>query len=163
MDELTNEIEVLKGSHVIPSTAFKPGHPRVGGRRPGSLNKRTKRALEICEEMKFHPAAVLITVIQTGKLMNADGTSVEIDAAGRMDALKTLCPYVMPRLQATQLSGDPDAPLVENYIDVTALLRDPATAEAAQTISLALAARELPSGEPEPVRSSLYNPQFADD
>ncbi len=114
MSELDDKIQTLKSTAVPGPSGFQPGHARVGGRRPGSLNKRTKRVLEVCVEMDFHPAATLISIITTGKLPNADGTSIDIDVAGRLDALKTLCPYVMPRLQATQLSGDPEAPLAKD-------------------------------------------------
>lgn len=101
------------GTPALGPPGFRPGHLRVGGRKPGSQNKRTRQAVEICESYDFHPAALLITIILTGKLQNSDGTTVDIDAAGRLDALKALCPYVMPRLQANSVavSGPEEGPI----------------------------------------------------
>jgi hypothetical protein len=130
--ESTPEVQIL-----TPATAFKSGHPRLGGRRPGSLNKRTRRAIEICEAYDFHPAAVLIAVIQTGKLPNPDGSFAEVDIAGRMDALKTLCPYVMPRLQATQHSNDPEAPITP-FAEFSWVMQDETLVAMCQDLALAM-------------------------
>jgi hypothetical protein len=156
--ELQATADGLKKTYGQSSTpaGFKIGHPRLGGRKPGSQNKRTRQAIEICEAMDFHPAALLATVVLTGKLPNPDGTTVEIDASGRMDALKALCPYVMPRLQATQVTGKDDGPIAVATLDISRIMADPALVEQAQNIALALveadrnpatAQRVLPPGD----------------
>jgi len=156
--ELQATADGLKQTYGPSSTpvGFKIGHPRLGGRKPGSQNKRTRQAIEICEAMDFHPAALLATVVLTGKLPNPDGTTVEIDASGRMDALKALCPYVMPRLQATQVTGKDDGPLAVATLDISRILADPALVEQAQNLALAMvdadrnpapAQRVLPPGD----------------
>jgi hypothetical protein len=142
--ELQATADGLKRTYSTPP-GFKIGHARLGGRKPGSLNKRTRQAIEICEQMNFHPAALLATVVLTGKLPNPDGTTVEIDAAGRMDALKALCPYVMPRLQATQVTGKDDGPLAVATLDMSRILADPALVEQAQNIALALVEADRPA------------------
>ncbi len=123
--------------------------PRLGGRQPGSLNKRTKAAIEICESYDFHPVATLITVITTGKLPNADGTFADVDTPGRMDALKSLCPYVLPRLAQTALTGKDAGPLAVATLDMTRILADPALVLQAQNLSLAMTDADR---EPAPAR-----------
>lgn len=155
--EMQATADGLKKTYGQPGTGagFKIGHPRLGGRKPGSQNKRTRQAIEICEAMDFHPAALLATVVMTGKLPNPDGTTVDIDAAGRMDALKAICPYVMPRLQATQVTGKDDGPLAVATLDISRILADPALVEQAQNLALAMVdadrnpapARILPPGD----------------
>lgn len=151
--ELTATVDGLKQSYIASETSaagpgFKPGHARIGGRKQGSQNKRTRQAIEICESYDFHPVATLITVITTGKLPNADGTFAEVDTPGRLDALKSLCPYVMPRLQSTQVTGKDDGPIeVENGFDINVLMADPASIELAQALALKLA------GCKEPIRT----------
>jgi hypothetical protein len=134
-----------------PKTIFQPGHPRCGGRKKGSLNKRTRQAIEICEAMDFHPASLLATVIMTGKLPNPDGTTTDIDAAGRLDALKALCPYVMPKLQATQVTGKDEGPVNLQTVDIAKILADPSLAKAAVDLAMKMAlaeAADQPAIEP---------------
>jgi hypothetical protein len=130
-----------------------PGHLKFGGRVKGSLNKRTRQAIEICEAMDFHPAALLATVVLTGKLPNPDGTTVEIDATGRMDALKALCPYVMPRLQATQVTGKDDGPveLARATTELERAMATPGGVEIIQRAALLIAGQPdtLPAPAPD--------------
>jgi hypothetical protein len=84
-----------------------------GGRKVGSPNKRTRHALEICEELDFHPAAFLATIAMTGLMPNADGTSTPVSTEERLKAGVALCPFIMPRLQATQtqITGKDEGPI----------------------------------------------------
>ena len=124
-----------------------PGHLKFGGRVKGSLNRRTRQAIEICEAMDFHPAALLATVVLTGRLPNPDGTTVEIDATGRMDALKALCPYVMPRLAANSVavSGPDEGPIELARVN-TELERAMSTPEGVEIIQRAAL---LIAGQPD--------------
>jgi hypothetical protein len=130
-----------------PGPRFRPGHVRYGGRKPGTLNKRTRLAVEICESYDFHPCAMLVTVILTGKLPNPDGTFAEVDTAGRLDALKAICPFVMPRLQAsaTQISGPNDGPieLARANTELERAMASPGGVEIIQRAALLL------SGQPD--------------
>lgn len=128
-----------------PGAAMVPSRPRYGGRKPGSPNKRTRQAIEICEAYDFHPVATLIAVITTGRLPNSDGTFAEVDTAGRMDALKALCPYVMPRLQATQVTGKDDGPVAVANFDVAQLMANPDAVKAAQDLALMLVGADRPA------------------
>src|ERR1035438_632156 len=86
-----------KGKTAIAGTGFKVGHPRLGGRRPGSQNKRTKLALEICEELNFHPAAFLATIALTGLMPNPDGSTTPVTTDDRLRAVTALAPFVTPK------------------------------------------------------------------
>ena len=63
----------------------------------------------------------------------------------------------MPRLQATQLSGNPDAPIAVAELDITKLCQDPAMVEKMQDLAIAMAGysdvvqmpKQLPAAEQE--------------
>ena len=118
---------------------------RYGGRKPGSVNKLTRTAREICEQLGCHPAEFLAMVCQKGVMPNADGTFTTVDAAMRLDAAKALAPYVMPKLAQTTLTGPNDGPVQVAAFDVAALLADPEAARAAQALALKLV---YPSSQP---------------
>ena len=135
---------------------FKIGHPRVGGRKPGSQNKRTKMALEICQELNFHPAAFLATIALTGLMPNPDGTATPVTTDDRLRAALGLAPFVMPKLAQTTLSGNDGGPIeVDNSgFDIRMIMADESLLEAAQKLALAMSApkpapvqRILPPGD----------------
>ena len=129
--------------------------PRFGGRKPGSLNKRTRQAVEICEAMNFHPAAFLATIAMTGLMPNPDGSTTAVTTDDRIKAATALAPFVMPRLQATQVTGKDEGPVSTATLDINKLLADPIALEAAQALSIRLSMGErdpdqvaLPVGDP---------------
>ena len=158
--ELQVTVDGLKESYGQPRTAsmgpgFHPGHKKFGGRVRGSQNKRTKLALEICQELNFHPAAFLATCALTGQMPNPDGSSVPISTEDRLRAATALAPFCMPKLQATQLSGNPDAPLaVDTGFDINALLADPAAVELAQALALKIEGCQEPTQRPKLLEAS---------
>src|SRR5262249_9677832 len=119
-------------------TGYQLGHPRLGGRKPGSLNRRTRLAIEICEQMGFHPAAFLATIAYTGFMPNADGSTTPVTPDDRLKAATALAPFVMPKLATTQTEvtrGDGDRC---EPIDVTPLLENEDLAAHAQELALGL-------------------------
>jgi hypothetical protein len=106
-------------------------------------------ALEICEELSFHPAAFLATIALTGLMPNPDGTTTKVTAEERLKAALGLAPFVMPRLQATQVTGKNDGPIATASLDISTLLADPALVEQAQELALAMAEADR---NPEPVK-----------
>lgn len=70
--------------------ALAQGHPRYGGRKKGSVSKRTKQAREIAESLGFHPIEWLSHVAMHGTMPNPDGSEMPVDAAMRLDAAKRL-------------------------------------------------------------------------
>lgn len=116
--------------------AFGKGHRRFGGRRPGSMNKRTREAIEICLQHNFHPAAFLAAIAKTGMMPNPDGTTTPVSSEDRIRASVALCPYVMPKLQNVQQvvhKADPE----DAVIDVNRLMESPELVAAAQALALA--------------------------
>lgn len=135
---------------------------KTGGRKPGSLNRRTRQAIEICEALDFHPAAFLATIALTGQMPNPDGTTTPVAPEERTRAAIALAPFVMPKLQATSTQiSNPDGGPVE-VLDWTSILANPEMAEAAE--KLALAAAMVPDPEhalpaPEDLATDLEKTQ----
>jgi hypothetical protein len=79
------------------------GGPRSGAGRPkGATNKTTAERLEAIKATGMTPLEYLTSVYQ----------DENAEEAKRIDAAKAAAPYVHPRLNAVELSGNPDAPLV---------------------------------------------------
>jgi hypothetical protein len=89
--------------------------------------------------MDFHPAALLATIAMTGQMPNADGSTTPVSADERLKAAAALAPFVMPRLQATQVTGKDDGALEVATLDLTRILADPVLARQAQDLALAMA------------------------
>ncbi|WP_321471117.1 hypothetical protein [uncultured Paludibaculum sp.] len=102
---------------------FQPGHPRYGGRKKGSPLKRTKEAREIADKLNFHPVEFLARCAQ-GEMPNPDGSVTVLDTAQRLDAAKSVAPYIAPKLQATQVTGVDDGPVAFD-LPTQAILSDP--------------------------------------
>jgi hypothetical protein len=114
---------------------FAKGHPRYGGRRKGSVSKRTKQAREIAESLGFHPIEWLSHVAVRGTMPNPDGSETPVEAGMRLDAAKAAAPYIVPRLSATQVTGADDAPVQVNF-PTQALLADPVMADKMADLAL---------------------------
>lgn len=121
---------------------FQPGHPKFGGRKKGSPVKRTKEAREIADALGFHPVEFLARVATTGKIPNPDGTETPVSPQDRLDAAKAIAPYIVPKLQATTLTGKDDGPIEVDTFDMATLLKDPEAAKAAQALALKLVASQ---------------------
>jgi hypothetical protein len=70
---------------------------KTGGRKKGSLNKKTILRAQAAQKMGLTPLEFLLSVM-------ADETK---DIAARLDAAKSAAPYVHARLQTTTLQGGP--------------------------------------------------------
>jgi hypothetical protein len=80
----------------------KPGERR-GGRRKGGRNKKTREQVERAEASGVVPLDYMLAIMR-------DETA-PLDL--RCDMAKAAAPFVHPRLTATKISGDPDAPLFD--------------------------------------------------
>lgn len=86
--------------------SFKKGvarHPDAG-RKTGTPNKRDVQMLESLERLGCNPFEFLALVI-TEKLIDKDGTLVPVTLDQRMVAAKELCPYLLPKQKALEVSG----------------------------------------------------------
>jgi hypothetical protein len=122
-----------------PGGPFQPGHPRFGGRKRGSVSKRTQLARDIAAAMKFDPVKIAIRVIEEGVLRNKDGSLVPVPVEERLKMLRDLQQYIQPKLTAVQVTGKDEGPVNVQTVDIAAILRDPAAAQAAQSLAMAMA------------------------
>lgn len=141
------------------------------GRPKGSLNRRSIFAREWAEKLGLQDPAEFLT-----KVLNADTVEVTkadahgnavLDAEGkpvkqlvvvpldtRILCARELMGYVYPKLQAQAIQAEVSA-VVENDIDITALIGDPEMARHAQALALKLAEQDgaryrADRGLPEP-------------
>ena len=70
---------------------------KTGGRKRGSLNKKTILRSQTAENLGLSPLDFLLSVVR-------DETK---DVAIRLDAAKCAAPYVHPRLQTTAVPSSP--------------------------------------------------------
>jgi hypothetical protein len=76
---------------------------KTGGRKKGSLNKRTRELQRLAAEVpdKDSPLAFMLSVLQDPDL--------PLDL--RLDAAKNAAPYLHPKLAAVTLKGEEDQPV----------------------------------------------------
>jgi hypothetical protein len=138
---------------------FQPGHPRVGGRRKRSA----AHARALAEELGVDPIHFLLMIVNSsaievpetddnGKpIIGEDGQPkvryIAIPLDMRVDAAKAVAPYIHPRLQATQVTGQ-DGPVELPALPTARILADPELGPAARKLALLVAlgehARALP-------------------
>ena len=136
LDGLKDPAPSKPGKHL-----FAPGHPKYGGRKKGSKNKRTKLAEAIFDklEKEIGPVDPIEGLLRIG-------SNKKLPVATRIEALKAVLPFLYPRLQAMALTSNSETP-TEVKIDVAGIIASPELATAAQKLGLALAAapkRALP-------------------
>ena len=117
---------------------FTSGHERLGGRKRGSITKRTAEAREVAAKLGFHPIEFLAIVAMRGVIPNADGTETPVDAAMRLDAAKAAAPYLVPKLAQTAVVGPNEGPVELVGFDLTPLLKDPVRAAALTDLAYAV-------------------------
>lgn len=131
----------IKPLEVPKVKGFQPGHPRYGGRKKGSGGNPIKRSMEaraIAEKMNFHPVEFL-SQCALGKMPNADGTYTELDVNQRLDAAKSVAPYIAPKLNATTLTGKDDGPIQTQALPTDKILADPRLSSALGDLALLVA------------------------
>jgi len=126
---------------------FQPGHPKYGGRKKGTPIKRTKKGIEIAEAMGFHPVEFLAHVAQHGTMPNPDGTFSPVTTEMRLDAAKSVAPYVAPRLTAAQVTGVDEGPIQTQQVPTEAILQNPALADSLSELALIMAEQGVEAAE----------------
>lgn len=77
---------------------FEVGHKKHGGRKKGSVNKRTRALMaveQLCEEKGFNPFEAMLELAQTARSQET-----------RLNALKEICKYIQPQKKAIEHSGE---------------------------------------------------------
>lgn len=84
--------------------AAPKGHPKWGGRKPGSGNKR-RSILEICEGLSFDPFLALAEIAR------------DVMHERRFDAIKELCQYIEPKKKSMDVGIDPEKATIRIVIE----------------------------------------------
>jgi hypothetical protein len=85
---------------------FQPGHPRFGGRKPGTKDKLVAAREAAIFKSGQSPLDYLVSVYRD----ESEPTATRVDAA------RTVCQYVYPRLQSVDVNGRDGQPLVVQVI-----------------------------------------------
>jgi hypothetical protein len=89
-------------------------------------------------------------VIEEGVLRNKDGSTVPVPVEERLKLLRDISQYIQPKLTAVQVTGKDEGPVNVQTVDIAAILRDPAAAQAAQSLAMAMALAEADQPQIEP-------------
>lgn len=91
----------------------------------------------------------------TGLMPNPDGSTTPVTTDERIRAATALSPFVMPRLQSTQMMGADGGPIATATLNMNALLADAETLELAQALSI-----KLSLGGRDPEQAALPAPSL---
>ncbi|HQT82439.1 MAG TPA: hypothetical protein PLQ34_09755 [Ferrovaceae bacterium] len=102
--------------------AFPKGHEKVGGRKPGSQNKKTEALREAISRLLDNNQDKMAKWLETvaegkkGKITNKAGEIEEVylippNPAKAFEMVQSLIEYQLPKLARQEITGDPDAPL----------------------------------------------------
>jgi hypothetical protein len=86
----------------MPGRPFLPGHPRFGGRKPGTKDKLVAAREAAVLKSGLSPLDYLVGVYRD----ESEPTATRVDAA------RTVCQYVYPRLQSVDVNGREGQPLI---------------------------------------------------
>lgn len=130
------------------------GHPRHGGRVAGTPNKKNKLAREIAEAMGVDPVEFMLDLLRKdvveviavdefgNVILDGSGqpvtTKIAVTLAMKLDAAKSVAPYLHARLQATQVTGKDEGP-VEMVLPTADILKDPKISSALADLALLVA------------------------
>ncbi len=123
-----------------------PGAAKTGGRNAGTPNKRTLSRqqdlldrIEMIElELGLNPGE-LHPIEGLARIAGKPNTPLDI----KVDCLKSMAPYLIPKLATVTVKGDKDEPIqVEHSFGIDRFMHDPGLLAAAQQIALAMEAED---------------------
>jgi len=138
VDEQNQELVVT----TKPKPGFRPGHPKFGGRQPGSLNIKTPSARAIAQKLKVDPLEWLLRAVATGLVTNADGTKTPISAANRIAAATAAVPYLHSKRSNVHVSGQIDSDQQVRKLDMLKIIMTPELQIAAEALAFAALEQE---------------------
>jgi hypothetical protein len=77
----------------------------MAGRPKGSISSKSLTVRALCEKYNYDPIKDLVALLNS-----------KTPPLIRVQIASTLLPYLHPRLTATQISGDPDSPVIINIV-----------------------------------------------
>lgn len=123
-----------------PGGRFAGGAMPGSGRKPGGLSKRTRDSMRIAEDLGFHPVEFMIRCVQTGRLAEEDGSETALPLDERLKLLREVAHYICPKIHGLQITGRDGGPVqhAHAHLDVTRIMMDPALAQMAEDLALAM-------------------------
>jgi hypothetical protein len=94
--------------------------------------------MRIAEDLGFHPVEFMIRLVQTGRLMEENGDEIKLPLDERLKILREVAHYICPKIHGLQVTGRDGGPIQHAHIDVTHIMMDPALAEMAESLALAM-------------------------
>ena len=88
------------------------GRRKGAGRKPGSLNKRTRDIADKAIAEGISPLEYMLQVMRSEAPESEDARVLVAHQAMRFEAAKAAAPYVHPRLAAVEVTGGDGAPLI---------------------------------------------------
>lgn len=86
--------------------AFEPNHKKLGGRKKGTLNRKTEDLLEICERNGVNVFEAMVQLA-----VNARGDDV------KFDRLREIAQYIYPKRKAVEHSGEIANPYLDKPLE----------------------------------------------
>jgi hypothetical protein len=131
-DETTVELVVVprKGHR------FAPGHPKWGGRK---RKDALPSAVATCLKLSLNPLLEMAKIFLTGVVIDPGGRRHEVDVRTRVKLLTRIAEHTHAKAPSV-VAGEIDHRHM--HADVTQLMRDPALADAAERIALAMLEQE---------------------
>jgi len=105
--------------------AFEEGHKKLGGRKKGSLNKKTAALVPLLEQLKAHNFDIVGRLIETIPLLNP---------SEQVEALLRLMEFIFPKKRHTEISVDEAAEVMKNELEARGIDVDKAVSESPQPI-----------------------------
>lgn len=107
------------------------------GRGPGK-KKAARTAVEIATAMGYEPIVAMIHVCQSGYILEPDGRQTPVETEERLKMLRELVPFTNSKA-ATEIHGSVEH---RHSVDMTRIMMDPALAQAAESLALAMAEQD---------------------
>jgi hypothetical protein len=118
-----------------------PGSAKTGGRRAGTPNRDTKARredllsrIEMIELEMDLPPGTLHPVEGLARIAGNPKTPLDV----KVDCLKSIAPYCIPKLATVTVKGDEDNPIVVEHVNIDRFMLDPQLVAAAQRVALAM-------------------------
>lgn len=96
--------------------AFEPGHSKLGGRKPNTVNKKNQEIQDLATELGCNPAKILM-LIAMGKVKELNCTESFITVDKRMDAAKDLMPYLYGKRKPIDSDGNDSRDILSDILE----------------------------------------------
>lgn len=102
---------------------------------PNTKQRKAKLPSEIAAALGWEPISWMVNLVKTGAILEDDGRKTEVPLDERLKMAREVTVYIVSKAPAV-VHGEIDHR--HAHIDVTHLMMNPAAAEAAETLALAM-------------------------